>query len=60
MQWLIELRSQTSEFMTDVKADLTWLFKLAYLLDKFNSFKLSIQGGYTSILEVSDKITAFY
>lgn len=50
-----------SEFVKDVKRDLTWLLKLAYLLDKFNSLNslnLSIQGGYTSILDASDKITA--
>lgn len=46
------------EFFSDPEC----VAKLAYLADIFNalnSLNLSIQGGYVSILEVSDKITTF-
>ena len=58
-----------SEFLRTEKPDLTEFFsdpeyvaKLAYLVDVFNilnSLNLSIQGRYASILDISDKITAF-
>ena len=69
MQRVFELRSEIAEFMREHKPDFTEFFfdpdfvaKLAYLADIFNllnSLNLSIQGRYASILEVSDKITAF-
>ena len=48
--------------ITDNFSDPQWVAKLAYLADvfnKLNELNLSIQGGYVSILEVSDKIAGF-
>lgn len=69
LQRVFELRSEMSVFMRADKPDIAEFFsdpecvaKLAYLADVFNllnSLNLSIQGSYASILEVSDKITAF-
>ena len=69
LQRVFELRSEMSEFLRNEKPDLAEFFsdpeyvaKLAYLVDVFiilNSLNLSIQGRYSSILDVSDKITAF-
>jgi len=53
-----EHKPDFAEFFSDPD----FVAKLAYLADIFNllnSLNLSIQGGYASILEVSDKITAF-
>uniref|UniRef100_A0A667WR08 DUF4371 domain-containing protein n=1 Tax=Myripristis murdjan TaxID=586833 RepID=A0A667WR08_9TELE len=69
LQRVCELRNEMSEFMREHKPDIAEFFsnpecvaKLAYLADVFNllnDLNLSIQGGYASILEVSDKILAF-
>ncbi|XP_060774418.1 SCAN domain-containing protein 3-like [Neoarius graeffei] len=69
LQRVFELRTEMSEFMRTEKPDIAEFFshpvyvaKLAYLVDVFNalnSLNLSIQGRYASILEVSDKLTAF-
>lgn len=69
LQRVFELRSEMSVFMRADKPDIAEFFsdpecvaKLAYLADVFNllnSLNLSIQGSFASILEVSDKITAF-
>jgi hypothetical protein len=69
LQRVFELRSEMSEFLRNEKPDLAEFFsdpeyvaKLAYLVDVLNilnSLNLSIQGRYASILDVSDKITAF-
>ncbi|XP_057191418.1 SCAN domain-containing protein 3-like [Triplophysa rosa] len=69
LQRVFELRREMAEFMTEEKPNIAQFFtdpesmaKLAYLADIFNilnSLNLSIQGGHTSILEVSNKITAF-
>ncbi|XP_077100002.1 SCAN domain-containing protein 3-like [Siphateles boraxobius] len=69
LQRVFELRSEMSEFLRTEKPDIAEFFsdpeyvaKLAYLVDVFNilnSLNLSIQGRYASILDASDKITAF-
>ena len=69
LQRVFELRSEMSEFLRNEKPDLAEFFsdpeyvaKLAYLVDVLNilnSLNLFIQGRYASILDVSDKITAF-
>ncbi|XP_057184172.1 zinc finger MYM-type protein 6-like [Triplophysa rosa] len=69
LQRVFELRREMAEFMREEKPNIAQFFtdpesmaKLVYLADIFNilnSLNLSIQGGHTSILEVSDKITAF-
>ena len=63
LQRVFELRREVSEFLrTDVANFFSYIAKLAYLVDVFsvlNSLNLSVQGRYASILEVSDKITAF-
>ncbi|CAK6977529.1 SCAN domain-containing protein 3-like [Scomber scombrus] len=69
LQRVFELRREMTEFMREEKPNIAQFFtdpesiaKLAYLADIFNilnSLNLSIQGGHTSILEVSDKIPAF-
>ena len=53
-----EVKPNITQFFTDPEG----VAKLAYLADIFNilsSLNISIQGGHTSILEVSDKLTAF-
>uniref|UniRef100_A0A3B4ZRM2 HAT C-terminal dimerisation domain-containing protein n=1 Tax=Stegastes partitus TaxID=144197 RepID=A0A3B4ZRM2_9TELE len=69
LQRVFELRSEMTEFMRENKpdiaeffSDLEFIAELAYLANIFNllnCLNLSIQGGYASILEVSNKITGF-
>ncbi|CAL9683899.1 unnamed protein product [Knipowitschia caucasica] len=69
LQRVFELRKEMGEFLREQKPDLAEIFtnpesvcKLAYLSDIFNTLNglnLSIQGAHTSILQVSDKISAF-
>ena len=69
LQRVFELRTELCDFLKDAKpttamllSDPKWVAQLAYLADVFNilnELNLSMQGGYASVLEVSDKIKAF-
>ncbi|XP_076037090.1 zinc finger BED domain-containing protein 5-like [Oratosquilla oratoria] len=66
LQRVFELRTELCDFLKDAKpptamllSDPRWVAQLAYLADMFNimnELNLSMQGGYASVLEVSDKI----
>ncbi|XP_042233739.1 SCAN domain-containing protein 3-like [Homarus americanus] len=69
LQRVFELRTELCEFLKDAKpttvallSEPDWIAQLSYLAEVFNilnELNLSTQGGYASILEVSDEIKVF-
>lgn len=68
LQRLFELRTELCDFLKDARpitavflSDPKWVVQLAYIADVFNilnEIHLYMQGGYVSVLEISDKIKA--